>query len=128
MIAQITEGIKVSVETTFQSEYSHPEHEHFMYAYRVRIENLGDHSIQLLRRHWYIYDSCRKIREVQGDGVVGLQPVLQPGEHHEYVSGCHLTTDIGAMWGTYTMRRELDDSDFEVTIPRFMLMAPYRLS
>src|SRR5690606_30825577 len=107
MTTQITEGIKVSVEPVFKSAYSDPTNGHFLYSYKVRIENIGEHSIQLLRRHWYIYDSCRGTREVQGEGVVGLQPVILPGEHHEYVSGCHLNTDIGSMWGSYTMRREL---------------------
>lgn len=128
MTTQITEGVRVSVEPIFNSAYSDPGSGHFLYSYKVRIENIGDHRIQLLRRHWYIYDSCKTIREVHGEGVVGLQPIIPPGGHHEYVSGCHLNTDIGSMWGTYTMRREIDSTEFEVVIPRFMLIAPYRLN
>nr|WP_294897432.1 Co2+/Mg2+ efflux protein ApaG [uncultured Pedobacter sp.] len=128
MVAQITEGVKVSVETTYQPEYSNPANEHFMFAYKIQIENLGDYSIQLLRRHWVIFDSNGTRREVDGEGVVGLQPIIEPGQHHEYVSGCNLKTDMGAMQGFYQMKRLVDEEIFDVKIPEFSLIAPYKLN
>ena len=128
MTTQITDGVRVSVETVFQSEYSNPEKEHFMFAYKIRIENLTDYSVKLLRRYWFIFDSIGTIREVEGEGVVGLQPLIAPGEAHEYVSGCHLRSDMGSMWGRYEMLREMDQSLLEIAIPKFTLIAPYRLN
>lgn len=128
MVTQITDGVKVSVETMYQSEYSNPAQEHYMFAYKITIENLGDYTVQLMRRHWQIFDSNGSIREVEGEGVVGEQPVIEPGEQHEYVSGCNLKTDIGSMKGTYLMRRLLDNREVEVKIPEFQLVAPYRLN
>lgn len=128
MTTQITDGVKVSVETVFQSEYSNPEMEHFMFAYKIRIENLTEYSVKLLRRYWYIFDSIGGVRTVEGDGVVGLQPSIAPGEAHEYVSGCHLRSDMGSMWGKYEMVREIDQELLEVAIPKFTLIAPYRLN
>jgi ApaG protein len=128
MTTQITDGVMVTVETVFQSEYSDPANEHFLFAYRIRIQNLSGQKVQLLRRHWHIFDSNGHKREVEGEGVVGHQPIIESGDFHEYVSGCHLKTDTGCMWGTYTMYRETDQSYFDVVIPRFVLIAPYRLN
>ena len=128
MVAQITEGIKVSVDISYQPEYSNPAKEYFMFAYKIQIENLGEYSIQLLRRHWIIFDSNGTKREVEGEGVVGLQPVIQPGQHYEYVSGCNLKTDIGSMKGTYQMKRLVDEDVFDVSIPEFSLVAPFKLN
>ena len=86
MVAQITDGVKVSVETIYQPEYSNPSNEHFMFAYRIQIENLSPYTVQLMSRHWHIFDSNGSRREVEGEGVVGQQPVISPGEIHEYVS------------------------------------------
>lgn len=128
MVTAITEGVKVSVETIYQPEYSNPANEHFMFAYRIEISNLSDYPVQLMRRQWFIFDSNSSRREVEGEGVVGLQPVIQPGESHVYVSGCNLKTDMGSMQGTYLMNRLVDDAEFEVEIPEFQLIAPYRLN
>lgn len=128
MTTQITEGVKVSVETVYQPEYSNPENEHFMFAYKIRIENLGDYSIKLLRRHWFIFDSNGTRREVEGEGVVGVQPVIEPGECHEYVSGCNLKSDMGYMEGSYQMVREMDGYLFAVSIPKFVLTPGHRLN
>jgi ApaG protein len=128
MVAQITDGVKVSVETTYQPEYSNPANEHFMFAYKIQIENLSNYSIQLLRRQWTIFDSNGTKREVEGEGVVGLQPIIAPGQIHEYVSGCNLKTDIGTMQGTYQMARLVNDEIFEVKIPEFPLIAPFKLN
>lgn len=128
MINTITEGVKVSVETIYQPEYSNPANDHFMFAYKINIENVGNHSVQLMRRHWHIFDSNGTQREVEGEGVVGLQPVIEPGQSHEYVSGCNLKTDMGSMKGEYQMLRLYDETLFDVTIPEFYLIAPYKLN
>ena len=128
MVTAITEGVKVSVETIYQPEYSNPANEHFMFAYRVEISNLSDYPIQLMRRQWIIFDSNSSHREVEGEGVVGVQPIINPGESHVYVSGCNLKTDIGSMQGKYVMNRLVDDAEFEVEIPEFQLIAPYKLN
>lgn len=128
MVTAITQGVKISVETTYQDEYSNPANENFMFAYRITIENLSDYAVQLMRRQWFIFDSNGTEREVEGEGVVGLQPVMEPGESHVYVSGCQLTTDMGAMSGNYLMHRLMDDAAFTVDIPEFNLIVPYRLN
>ncbi len=128
MVTEITDGVKVSVETIYQPEYSNPANEHFMFAYKVSIENLTEHSVQLLNRHWKIFDSNGAHRDVDGEGVVGQQPVIEPGDSHEYVSGCNLKTDIGSMKGFYEMKRIADGSRFQVNVPIFYLIAPYKLN
>ncbi len=128
MTTQTTSGVKISVESTYQSEYSNPDNEHFMFAYRITIENNSEYTVQLLRRHWNIFDSTGDIKQVDGDGVVGEQPILAPGESHQYLSGCNLKSDLGFMEGYYEMIREIDNSIFHVHIPRFNLIASYRLN
>lgn len=128
MVTAITQGIKISVETDYQEEYSNPGNEHFMFSYQITIENFSDYAIQLKRRQWFIFDSNGSQREVEGEGVVGLQPIIQPGEGHSYVSGCHLSTDMGSMSGNYLMQRLADDTEFIVDIPEFNLIVPYRLN
>jgi ApaG protein len=128
MVTAITQGIKISVDTIYQDEYSNPEKEYFMFAYQISIENLSDYAIRLMRRQWFIFDSNGTRREVEGEGVVGLQPVIEAGESYSYVSGCNLTTDMGAMSGNYLMHRVADHTDFTVDIPEFELIVPYRLN
>lgn len=128
MVTKITEGVKVSVETIYQPEYSNPTNEHYMFAYRVTIENLSEYTVQLLNRHWLIFDSNGDHRDVEGEGVVGEQPIIEPGDNHEYVSGCNLKTDMGSMHGSYEMKRVVDGEQFHVNIPEFYLVAPYRLN
>lgn len=128
MVTYTTDGVKVSVETIYQPEYSNPANDHFMFAYRVNIENTGSYAVRLLSRHWFIFDSNGAKREVEGDGVVGMQPIIEPGDSHEYVSGCNLKTDMGNMKGQYRMMRLLDNTFFDVQIPEFYLIAPYRMN
>lgn len=128
MVTKITDGVKISVETIYQPEYSNPANEHFMFAYRVNIENLTENSVQLLNRHWHIFDSNGTKREVEGEGVVGQQPIIEPGDNHEYVSGCNLKTDMGSMKGSYEMERIVDGVKFRVNIPEFYLIAPFKLN
>jgi len=124
----ITDGVKISVETQYQPEYSNPANEHYMFAYKISIENLSDYSVQLMRRHWNIFDSNGTHREVEGEGVVGLQPIIEPGEAHEYISGCNLKTDMGSMRGEYQMMRLIDNTMFEALIPEFYLVAPFKMN
>ncbi|MCA6074857.1 Co2+/Mg2+ efflux protein ApaG [Fulvivirga sedimenti] len=128
MVTEITQGIKVSVVTEYQPVYSSPSQYHFVFTYRVHIENQSENTIQLLRRHWHIYDAGARTREVEGEGVVGQQPVLEPGQKHEYVSGCNLKSGLGKMTGTYLMERIVDGKQFEVKIPEFSLIVPFKLN
>jgi len=128
MVSEITKGIEVSVETEYQPEYSSPRQYHFVFTYRITIKNKSEYTIQLMRRHWHIHDSAFKNREVEGEGVVGQQPVLEPGQTHQYVSGCNLKSGLGKMYGTYLMERVLDGRRFKVNIPEFTMTAPYRLN
>jgi len=124
----ITEGIKVSVETHYQNNYSRPMEGKYIHAYRVTIENLSDSTVQLLRRHWRVRDSNGEFRQIEGEGVIGIQPVLEPGEAHQYVSWCHLRTGLGKMWGTYLMQETMQEERFSVQIPEFNLVAPFKLN
>jgi len=128
MIKQSTAGIVISVECIYQPEYSNPDNMHFMHAYRITIENNSDYTTQLINRHWDIFDSIGEQKQVDGEGVVGEQPILEPGQSHQYVSGCNLKTEIGYMQGFYTMLRKVDNTLFHVEIPRFNLIATYRLN
>ena len=126
MVTEITEGVKVTIETEYQPDYSSPSQGHYVFTYQVTIENNSNHTVKLLRRRWFIQDVGHLSREVEGEGVIGRQPVLEPGHTHSYVSSCNLKSGIGKMRGTYLMRRIMDGKPIEVTIPEFNLMAPYR--
>lgn len=128
MIAEVTQGVKVTVETEYQPSYSNPAQHHFVFTYRITIENQSEFTVQLLRRHWHINDAAFEAREVEGEGVVGQQPVLEPGQSHQYVSGCNLKSGMGKMAGSYLMERVMDGSRFNVTIPEFIMIAPMRLN
>jgi len=128
MLTEITQGVRVTVETEYQPSYSSPSQYHYVFTYRITIENQSDFTIQLKRRHWHIYDAGFVAREVEGEGVVGQQPVLEPGQQHQYVSGCNLKSGIGKMAGTYKMERIVDGTKFSVNIPEFTMVAPLRLN
>lgn len=128
MDTKTTQGVTVHVTTNYLPDYSSPVQQHFVFAYKITIENNSEFTVKLLRRHWHIYDSNHEVREVEGEGVVGQQPVLEPGETHQYVSGCNLKTSIGKMAGTYLMERLVDGRQFNVTIPEFTLIVPYKLN
>lgn len=125
MVTAVTEGIKVSVKTKYQPYYSSVRQMNFVFAYEISIENNSQHTIQLLKRHWHIVDANGYKREVKGDGVIGVQPIIEPGQSHKYVSGCNLTTLLGKMYGAFLMERQLDGKRFEVDIPEFNLMTPF---
>lgn len=126
MVTEITEGVRISVETEYQPEYSSPSQYHYVFTYRITIENGSENTLQLLRRHWYIHDANTILREVEGEGVVGQQPVLEPGQSHKYVSGCNLKSGIGKMRGTYLMERIVDGKTFNVVIPEFTMVVPFK--
>jgi ApaG protein len=118
-----TRGVTVRVSVSFLSDQSEPAKGRWFWAYHIRIENEGPRTVQLISREWLITDGKGDHHEVQGEGVVGEQPVIEPGGSFDYVSGCPLTTPNGAMEGSYFMVSE-DGSTFAVAIPRFPLLAP----
>lgn len=126
MAQQITEGISITVETFYNQEQSNPIQGDYTFAYRVSIENLADFPIRLLRRQWHIFDSNGTYREVEGEGVVGQQPVIEPGESFQYVSGANLRSDMGKMLGNYQMENMMNKKLFYVNIPEFELVAPFK--
>lgn len=121
-----THGIRVQVKTQFLPHRSVPDEERFVFAYTITISNVGSETAQLISRRWIITDSDGQVEEVQGPGVVGVQPVLAPGEQYEYTSYCPLTTKVGTMQGSYTMVAA-DGGSFEAEIAPFTLAAPYAL-
>ena len=128
MISKISAGIEITVETYYQADYSNPIKGEFMFAYRITIENHNKFTVKLLRRHWFIFDSNAEHREVEGEGVVGVQPIILPNENYQYVSGCNLTTEMGKMHGNYEMENENNKQIFTVNIPSFELIAPSKLN
>ena len=128
MITLTTQGVKISVESFYQPDYSNPINWEFMFAYRITIENNSPYTVKLLKRHWNIFDSIGEFKEVEGVGVVGKQPIMKPGEHHQYVSGCSLKSEVGRMSGNYLMQRIEDGKMFKVLIPEFELTAPLKLN
>jgi ApaG protein len=128
MQTAITRGVKVSVETFYQLDYSNPLKGEFMFAYRITIVNQSEQTLQLLSRHWHIVDANGVEKEIEGDGVVGQQPILRPNETYQYVSGCNLNTEIGKMFGTYLMINVSNGKKFKVNIPVFQLVASQKLN
>ena len=121
--AETTRGITVRVSVSFLPEQSEPAKGRWFWAYHIRIENEGQMAAQLMTRHWEITDGRGAKSVVEGDGVVGDQPVVMPGASYDYVSGCPLTTPSGHMLGSFGMVAE-DGSTFDVAIPKFLLTAP----
>jgi ApaG protein len=121
--SETTDGITVRVVTNFLDDQSVPAQARWFWSYHIRIENHRDDPVQLLSRHWKITDGRGGISHVDGDGVVGEQPLLNPGNSHDYVSGCPLPTPSGMMEGHYRFIR-VDGSTFLVEIPRFRLVVP----
>lgn len=128
MPTAITNNVKITVETAYQQARSGAEGAEYLFAYRITIVNKGEYTVKLLRRHWFITDPLGGNSQVEGEGVVGQTPVLEPGESHQYVSGCALASDIGKMQGSYLMERQIDGQQFKVKIPEFILQAPFKLN
>ena len=123
-----TEGITVTAQPVYLDGQSDSLQYKFVFAYIIVIRNDRDEEVQLLRRHWFIHDAGVAPRDVEGEGVVGQQPVLEPGQKHEYVSGCNLKSGIGKMLGTYLMERVVDGTHVRVNFPSFTMIAPLRLN
>ena len=120
----VTRGIKVSVSPAFIEDQSDPDVGEYLWSYAITIENHGLETVRLLSRYWHITDGHGRVQEVRGPGVVGAQPVLEPGMRFQYTSGCPLPTPSGAMSGYYQMRGASGEA-FEVQIPAFLLESPY---
>lgn len=114
---------EVKVSTQFLDEQSDKEKGPYVFAYTIEIENVGERAAQLLSRHWFITDAHNIVQEVKGDGVVGEQPTLRPGERFEYTSGCPLPTPVGTMKGIYTFVGD-GGEQFDVSVPEFLLSMP----
>lgn len=127
MSIAVTQGIRVVVKSQYLPERSSPASRQYVFAYSVRITNEGTQSAQILGRHWIITDGEGKVQEVRGEGVIGVQPVLRPGQHFDYTSGCMLPTPRGTMRGTYQMVRE-NGERFDAEIAPFVLALPYSLN
>lgn len=127
MSSAVTEGIAVQVRSEYRPDRSTPAQGRFLYTYTVRIENRGEAKARLLSRHWVITDARGEREEVTGEGVVGKQPELSPGEAFEYTSFCVLRTPLGQMYGEYTMIRD-DGRTFEAAIAPFSLAVPGSLN
>ncbi|MGM0945064.1 MAG: Co2+/Mg2+ efflux protein ApaG [Bacteroidota bacterium] len=123
MVVAVTDGIQVSVEVTYQAEFSSPLQHHYVFTYKVTIENKSQQTVQLLRRRWEISDAAENLKVIEGEGVVGQQPTLEPGESHTYVSGCNLKSGLGKMKGYYQMEKIFDGKKFEVVVPEFQMIA-----
>ncbi|MEM7573982.1 MAG: Co2+/Mg2+ efflux protein ApaG [Bacteroidota bacterium] len=124
-----TQDITVTVESLFQPQYSEPDQDKYVFAYRIQITNEGAESVQLLSRYWRIVEGDGTTREVEGEGVIGKQPIIDPGRTHRYVSWVQLGTPLGAMDGFYEFRRQweenpVDEERFQATVPRFLHWAP----
>lgn len=128
MVSKVTEGVKVSVESFYQPDYSNPVNSEYMFAYRITIENNNGFPLRLLRRHWFIFDSNASHREVEGEGVVGVQPQINGGEQYQYISGCNLKTEMGKMYGTYLMEDIATKKQFSVNIPVFEMVVPFKMN
>jgi len=128
MKSKISSGVTIIVDTFYQPEYSNPVNQEYMFAYRITIENTNTFPVKLLKRHWHITDSNGVVKEVEGDGVVGVQPLIPPSQSYQYISGCHLSTDMGKMHGIYIMENVHNKTTFNVIIPAFFFEAPFKLN
>lgn len=128
MVSQITRGIKISVLTSFEGTYFKNYKLHFAFSYQITIENHSKDSVQLLSRHWEIFDALNPAEVVDGEGVIGKKPVLKPGESHTYTSGCLLASPFGSMRGYFNMVNFTSTRNFRVIVPTFRMSAGFALN
>lgn len=128
MLTEVTSGVRISVVTRYEEKLSSAAMESFVFSYHITIENQNDFPIQLLRRHWYVFDSIALNREVEGPGVVGETPVIEPRSYYHYSSACDLRSMRGSMSGFYTMQVIGIKSTMQVNIPKFSLEVPFSLN
>lgn len=128
MITGLTCGVKISVETLYRKDLSNVKNNMFFFNYRIVIENMNAFEVQLISRYWFIFDSLNPSKEISGDGVVGEQPILQPGQKHVYVSGSDLHSEIGYMRGYYIFERLDTKERFRAAVPKFELFAKLKMN
>lgn len=128
MVEQVTKGIRISVAPKFEGVLQREDDICYAFSYSVTIENNSRDTVQLISRHWEIKDALNPTQTVSGQGVIGIKPVLEPGEAHSYSSGCMLVAPIGVMSGTYTMINFNSKSAFKVKIPAFKLAADFAMN
>ncbi|MBO0322633.1 Co2+/Mg2+ efflux protein ApaG [Muricauda sp. CAU 1633] len=128
MFTQVTKGIKVSVQTSFEGTFFKNYKMHYAFGYTITIENLSRDVVQLTARHWDVFDALKDIETIDGEGVIGRKPVIKPGKSHTYSSGCLLASPIGAMHGHYQMVNLATAQEFEVEIPAFKFAAPFAIN
>ena len=128
MVQQVTSGIKISVETSFEGTFYKNYTVHFAFGYNVTIENQSKDSVQLNSRYWRVLDALNNAEIIEGEGVIGKKPVLKPGESHTYTSGCLLSSPFGAMQGHYNMVNFTTTKKFKVSIPSFKLSAVFAMN
>ncbi|TAE46113.1 MAG: Co2+/Mg2+ efflux protein ApaG [Bacteroidetes bacterium] len=124
--SEVTEGVRVSVRTEYRASESSPAGRFYVFAYHIEITNESSEAVQLLHRVWHIVESDGEHRLVEGEGVVGQQPLIRPGQTFDYISGCHFHAPIGKMSGRYLMER--GEEAIEVEIPPFVMVAPFMLN
>jgi len=124
----VTHGIEISVETRYYGPQSDPQNNQYFFVYEITITNKTEFSVRLLKRHWDITDAFGEKRTVDGEGVVGETPIIEPGDSFSYNSGCDFSTEIGKMSGYYTMQKNVDESLFNVLIPEFVMVLPAKLN
>jgi len=128
MTSIITHGIEISVQTRYYAPQSDPKHNHYFFVYEITITNKSEYTVKLLKRHWDITDGFGEKREVDGEGVVGETPTVEPGDSFSYNSGCDFASEVGKMSGYYTMKKLVDQSEFNVLIPEFVMVLPAKLN
>ncbi|NQX91502.1 MAG: Co2+/Mg2+ efflux protein ApaG [Flavobacteriales bacterium] len=128
MVKALTSGIEVSAQSFYESSYSSPEENRFIFSYQIVIENKSDAPFQLLRRKWEIFDSIGETRFVEGKGVIGEQPVILPGQTYTYRSACDLRSDFGKMSGSYLMVNKDSQDLIHAEIPTFELVSSWLLN
>ena len=128
MVQHITKGIKISVANRFEGKLDNDSRPSYAFSYTISIENQSKFTVQLVARRWDIKDALNTTETVEGEGVIGVQPVLKPGETHTYSSGCLLKAPLGAMQGSYTMMNFDTAEYFSVTIPTFKLNAAFAMN
>jgi ApaG protein len=127
-LSQVSSGIRISVLSRFEPGVSNPASESYVFSYHIFIQNDNEYAVKLTRRHWFIFDSCGIESEVEGAGVIGETPVIEPNTVYQYSSGCSLRSPFGTMQGYYSMEVQGGIRTFRVQVPKFILQVPYLLN
>jgi len=128
MISKVTLGVKISVTTSYQPGFSSDNQHQYLFSYSIFIDNFNDFRVQLLNRHWKITDGVGLVRVVDGPGVIGIQPIIEPFENYNYQSACDFQTSVGTMEGYYKFRNLESGKVFKAEIPRFVMVTDQKLN